>query len=831
MVLRLQPPDSTRPPRAAAALFLALVHAWPAQAQEVVPPLPVEQPEPSWPGQFAAEHDVVVPVIATVSAAGLVDQASVEAGVSPEFDDAALAAVRRWRFRPALVDGRPVAAKIRLLVRFREARAVQSRAAARDAASIQPIPPLPRRAKPASVQSRQEEVEVEVIGERVAPRRSASETSRGQDVISAAPHRTGGDLLQVVPGAYITQHSGQGKAYQVFYRGFDAVHGQDLEFWVGGVPVNEVSNIHGQGYADLNFVMPEVVSRISVLPGNYSPEQGDFAVAGTIRYDLGYEEPGVSAKATVGSFGERRIFLGYHPENAPAAEFLAFETQSTDGFGPNRAASRTSGIVQRTTKLGSGRLRLLATGYAGRFDSPGVVSLRDLESGRLDRFDTYGLDQGGYSSRYQGVVEYVNRSGRADLHVAPYLVWRTLKLKQNYTGYLLDEVNGDTSQLQNQTTTLGVTTSARQAISLLSQDDQLEVGVSLRHDRIDQSQLDVGNENSRVLGTIVDAELSAVDAAAWLGLTTLPLSQVRVLAGLRVDGLAYHVADQTPANESRQGADPNAFARQLRPPSPGGQVRTAMGAHWGPRVTVDSRLSQGVHGVLAYGEGFRSPQARSLGDGERTPFVSVRSMEAGLRYGKSPINGSLSVFRTDVTGDLVFDAATTRNERVPASRRLGAALEYVVKPDHWFVSSGSGTFTKATFTESDRTFASGDSLPYVPELVLRQDIAWNPSLARIGNRSLTGRFGMGLTGVFRRPQPYGTYGHDVVLFDLTSELRFKEIALGVDVFNLLDQEWYDSEFTYSANWNPAATARLVPERYVTVGAPRTLLVTLSAFVN
>jgi outer membrane receptor protein involved in Fe transport len=256
-----------------------------------------------------------------------------------------------------------------------------------------------------------------------------------------------------------------------------------------------------------------------------------------------------------------------------------------------------------------------------------------------------------------------------------------------------------------------------------------------------------------------------------------------------------------------------------------------MGAHYGPRATLDYAIFRGVHALASYGEGFRSPQARSLGDGEKTPFTTVRSMEAGLRYTDTSINASVSMFRTTLSNDLVFDAATTRNEEVPASRRIGGALEFVIKPAPWFVSSGSGTYTRATFTQSDRQYNVGDRLPYVPELVIRQDLAFLPSLGQALSRPLTGRFGASLTGMFDRPQPYGQLGHDVFLIDAVAELRLKEVAVGLDVFNLLDTHWYDSEFTYSANWNPGAVARLVPERYVTVGAPRTLLATLSLFVN
>jgi iron complex outermembrane recepter protein len=819
--------------RAGNLLIAVALVATTASPHEVTPPKPLVQPAPAWPSGKPYAHDLVVPVVLTVSAEGNVIDVQVEASVGAEFDSAATDVARHWRFQPAVSEDKPVPAKVRAIVRF-----VGDPIAAMAPGLAAPEPAPKARtegtrevveATPAPAQV--ESIDVEVVGERLAPPRSASETTRHQDVIQAAPHRTGGDLLQVVPGVFITQHSGQGKAYQVFYRGFDAVHGQDLEFWVGGAPVNEVSNIHGQGYADLHFVMPEVVSRVTVLPGNYSPEQGDFAVAGTIRYDLGYREPGITAKGTMGSFGERRVFLAYHRQDSSPESFAAFEAQSTDGFGPARAASRTSAMEQQVFKLGEDRLRVLATGYAAKFESPGVVRKGDIDSGRIGRFDTYGINQGGFSSRYQLVTDYSGSREGSNWAIAPYFVLRGLKLKQNYTGYLIDEDNGDATQLLNESTTLGVTGHYGRKIHWLSNQDLVEAGISVRNDWVSQSQLDVATGNDRVLSTIVDAKIRAMDAAGWVDLAVLPISRIKIRAGLRVDGLAYNVQDNTPATEARAGSDPNAFARKLRPVSPGGQARTAMGTHYGPRITIDGVVTQGLHAVLSYGEGFRSPQARSLGDGEKAPFTTVQSMEAGLRYATPTITGSMSAFRTTLNNDLVFDAATTRNEAVPASARIGGALEFTIKPAPWFVSSGSGTYTRATFTESDSQFRSGDKLPYVPELIIREDLAFTPTIGRVWSRNLTGRFGTALTGMFNRPQPYGAFGHDVLLIDAIAELRLKEIALGLDVFNLFDAHWYDSEFTYSANWNPGAAARLVPERYVTVGAPRTLLATLSLFVN
>jgi iron complex outermembrane recepter protein len=579
-------------------------------------------------------------------------------------------------------------------------------------------------------------------------------------------------------------------------------------------------------------VMPEVVSEMHVLPGNYSPEQGDFAVAGTVRYDLGYAEPGVTAKGTRGSFGERRLFLGYHPETASPASFAAVEVQSTDGFGPSRAASRTSAIAQHAVQIGTTTVRILATGYAGRFDSPGVVRLADIESGRIGRFDTYGVSQGGFSSRFQLVTELSENHGGFDWSVGPYFVLRSLRLRQNYTGYLVRPTEGDTTQQTNESTTVGVVGRYRHHLRVFSTTDAIEAGVSLRNDWIGQSDLDLGSTDDRVLATIVNAKIRALDAGGWLDLSVRPVPRLTIRTGVRVDGLAYGVEDDTSPTNTRLGdTSSTTFSNQLRPPSPGGQARAAMGTHVGPRATVDVNVWEGLHAVASYGEGFRSPQARSLGDGEKTPFTKVRSVEAGVQYGNAQVRGSASVFRTAVSDDLVFDPVTTRNEAVPASVRLGSAIELVVKPTPWLVMSDSATLTRATFTKSDGTFNAGDKLPYVPEAIIRQDVAFTPTIGRLLSRNLVGRLGTGLTGMFSRPQPYGGRGHDVFLVDATAELRLGEIALDLDVLNLLDARWYDSEFTYSANWTRGSAPSLVPERYVTVGAPRTVLATIALYLN
>lgn len=674
-----------------------------------------------------------------------------------------------------------------------------------------PEPPQPQTAQP----------EQTIVVHGAAPPRSASETVVDQRILQAAPHRDASEMLLSVPGVFVSQHGGEGKAHQIFFRGFDAVHGQDVEIWAGGAPVNDVSNVHGQGYADLHFILPEVVREIRSTPGNYEPAQGDFAVAGTLRFALGYAEPGITAKAALGSFGSRRYFLAYHPREASEETFAAAEVYKTDGFGPSRAARHASGIAQTTYDFGGGVVgRVMASAYAGRFDSAGVLRLDDIESGRVDRLATYDPKQGGYSSRTQLVLELANRDTTSEQalpsswSLSPFVVVRSLSLRSNFTGFL-SNAEGDSIQQRNDASTLGATASYRRQLKLFSKNDRLEAGVFLRNDSIEQSQHRLSLRSDRVTDDDptasrgVDAKVRATDVAGYVDASLHPVRRVTLRGGLRMDGLSYLTEDD---------GGPSA-----------GQTRTALGAQLSKRGTLDVVVFPGLNALASYGEGFRSPQARSLGNGETTPFTRVTSYETGLRFRDSQrFQASAALFHTRLSDDLVFDQATARNELVPGTARTGLSANIVAEPTRWFVSSTSFTYTRASFTGSDATHQRGDLLPYVPQIVVRGDWALTPTLGQYWGHDLKSHLGAGFTYLGRRPLPYGEMGHDAFLTDASVSVRLGPIETGLEAFNLFNAAWYDGQFVYASAFSGAAS--LVPSRHVTVGPPRSWLWTLTLYV-
>jgi TonB family protein len=818
-----QSPDATQivtPPSAAVARSPSDTAAVGEEA--ISPPQLLSPSTAPWPTGHAEANDRVVSVSVTIDTQGSVEAVQIADAAGEPLASAALEAARAFRFTPARDARGPRRARIRALVRFVGTGALGPAlsnvapvvpAAPTDGAPATPplVPAAPMAGAPAPPP-----IQVSVWAA-PAPR-SASESLIERRVLRAAPHRDASELLLTVPGVFVSQHGGEGKAHQIFFRGFDAVHGQDVEIWAGGAPVNEVSNLHGQGYADLHFLIPELVSQIQSTPGVYAPEQGDFAVAGTLRFSLGNEEPGVTAKASLGSFGRRRYFMAYRPTTAPPETFAAFELESTDGFGPSRAARHGSAIAQVQRELGPLSARLMASTYAGRFDSAGVLRLADIESGRVDRLATYDGQQGGYSSRTQLVLElgdYAQSQTEQTPErwsLSPYLVLRTLRLRSNFTGFLTSP-EGDSTQQLNQTTTLGANAWYRRSFRLFSERDSLQAGVSLRSDSIRQSQHRLSLLNDRVTDDAetpgIDARVQATDAAGYLELGLHPLPRLTLRAALRADALSYMTEDDAGA---------------------AGQARSALGGQLSRRGSADFVVLPGLHALLSYGEGFRSPQARSLGDGETTPFTRVVSLEAGLRYRHAEqLSSSLAFFHTRLSDDLVFDPTRARNELVPATRRLGAALNALFEPTEELLASVSLTYSHARFDGSLGPYVRGDLLPYVPQVVARLDAAFSPSFGSVLSLgTLRSHFGVGGTYLGRRPLPFAELGHDALVFDARAALRLGPIETAIDVFNVLDSRWYDGEFVYPSAFEGAAS--LVPERHVTVGAPRSFFWSLTLFV-
>jgi hypothetical protein len=354
----------------------------------------------------------------------------------------------------------------------------------------------------------------------------------------------------------------------------------------------------------------------------------------------------------------------------------------------------------------------------------------------------------------------------------------------------------------------GITMFYRRNIPLVSKRDAIEVGVQARTDSTDQTDTrltPLGKKN----GMFTDATIHATDIAGYADTSIYPWRRFVLRGGTRLDSLSFGVTDRTDNS---------------------GLERTAQGFHLGNKAIIDYAAGKGAHLIASYGEGFRSPQARELKEGDRVPFTTTRGVEAGIKWKKKDaLQASLVGFGQWLSHDRVFDAFTRQNAEAPASSRIGIATALTLRKGP-FGSSVSATYTRARFSESDAHFRQGQAVPYAPALVIRSDTFVNSSLGRFQGRHVMAKIGAGFEGIAGRTMPDGQNGKASVMVDALASIGWRSVELGIQGTNLLNFRGYDSQFAYASNFERSAT--LGPAtNHVLVTPPAALFATLQIHVR
>jgi len=827
----------------------------PRTPPQLTPPRIVSSTPPPYPAGRIADglHPSVV-LIVTLDERGEVVDTHVEHSAEPDFDRAAVEAIRSWTFAPAERDGAPIPSRIRVAVHFE----LPSFDVATPAETVPAVEhedhddAHPPAAEPAPEPEPEDEPEddeplgvtadVEAAGLR-DEERGASHFDIERDVIEAAPRQEGADVMLSVPGVFVSRAEGLAVGHRINLRGFDAEHGQDIELRIGGLPVNLPSHIHGQGYADLGLLIPEVVQRVNATEGVSDPRQGDFAVAGSVDFALGVgaRDRGWRVESGYGRFNTFRQLVLWAPEGERDETFGAVQYRHTDGFGQNRGGDSASAIVQAGGRDGRWRFRGLGILYGARADLAGVVRVADVDAGRVGFYDSYDVptadSQSALSGRFMG--GFFGDYRGADGDNGGFSVWLgadTFRLQENFTGFiqrsriLADTAGrGDLIEQQNQTLSAGVSGRYRTAQWRPWEwaGARLEVGLDGRMDFIEQAQNLLGVPRNQTWDRRVDAAITGADIGLWGDVELALTEYVRLHVGLRAALLLYDVDDRL-GNFVPSVRPDDAFIMGFR--------RSAGGAFVGPRASAEVRPIDWLKLRASYGQGYRSPQARTLEDGERAPFTTVHSADLGALFEyESYLSVTVAGFWTELSDDVAFEAREGRLERVGASRRLGAVLHAQTRPVEWLVGAVSVTYVDAELLEPpppsaedpQPAFEAGQNLPYVPPVVIRADVGAHGTLAEdVLGQSLRGRIGVGYSFLSPRPLPFGGSADPVNLLDASAGLGWGPVDLGVSFYNLFDTRWAASEFLFTSNWDPTGVPSRVPARHRSAGAPFTFMVTL-----
>ncbi|MEQ9451308.1 MAG: TonB-dependent receptor [Pseudomonadales bacterium] len=510
---------------------------------------------------------------------------------------------------------------------------------------------------------------------------SASEGIVGYDDIRLPPLLRVGELVEAVPGMVATQHSGTGKANQYFIRGFNLDHGTDFAVSVNDVPINFRTHGHGQGYLDLNFLIPELVETTRYRRGPYAAETGDFSSAASAEFNYYQRLREKLVSATVGEFGYYRTLaagsFGDDTNSFTAAiDFTAFE-------GPwdlDEDLSQFKFFGAYNGTLGQADLRLTLEGYDSEWNATDQIPQRAVRSGQLNAYDNIDDDLGGETSRYllAGRLSYDTWSINA------YAIDYDFTLYSNFTYLLDDPVTGDEFEQRDQRRVYGLGIRGGESIPQNIGDVALRWGADLRFDDIEEVGLYGTSARART-NTVRQDQVEERSLSAWAESEWAVSDRLRAILGVRADWYDWDVDARLAANS---GSDSDAIIS--------------------PKLALAWRVVDNVEAYLNYGRGFHSNDVRGTtiridpGSGDPTDaieaLVESDGAEIGLRFEQGPVfNSTLTLFWLELDSELVYvgDAGTT--EANDGSRRMGVEGTLFWQASDWLAVNMAYTHTNAEF--------------------------------------------------------------------------------------------------------------------------------------
>ena len=541
------------------------------------------------------------------------------------------------------------------------------------------------------------EIVVEGRGENlIGIAESASQGKVGREILDHRPLLRTGELLETVPGMIVTQHSGDGKANQYFLRGFNLDHGTDFRTTVDGMPVNMPTHAHGQGYMDLNFVIPELVDHIDYKKGVSYAEEGDFATAGAANMFLA---DALEKNTLQTSYGEYGFFRELATGSVAAGDGkLLYGLEAGYYNGPwdlKQDANRLNGQLRFVTGDKQRGSSITAMAYRSFWDSTDQIPERAVDAGLISPFGRIDPTNGGRTSRYSISGQYHDLRGDDRVRVSAYAISYQLNLFSNFT-YALDyPEQGDQFEQVDRRVVFGGESSLERDSHLFGTSGTNTIGVQLRNDIIPSVALKRTSARETFLTTRDDSVYEG-SVGVYAKNETVWTEKLRTTTGLRGDLYEFNVNSSNDANSGNEIA---------------GKVSPKGGIVLGPWADTEFYGNAGL--------GFHSNDARGTtisvdpSTGEKSdpvnPLVLARGAEVGVRTAAIPdVNSTISLWLLDLSSELVFlgDAGLTEPNR--ASRRMGIELSNFYKPASWLTIDADYSASRARFREDD---PAGDYVP------------------------------------------------------------------------------------------------------------------------
>lgn len=602
------------------------------------------------------------------------------------------------------------------------------------------------------------------------------------------------DVLRLIPGLIISQHQGGGKAEQYLLRGFDADHGTDLALFVDGLPVNLRSHAHGQGYADLHFLIPETVQLVDAYKGPYYVEFGDFDTAGAVTFVTKDYVPENTLSIAGGSFNTERYLALLSPTRDALKTFIAIEGYHNDGpFEHPNGYNRFNIFGKASATLAEDmKLSLWASHYRAEWHGSGQIPERAVREGLIDRFGSIDPTEGGVTQRTNLNGEYRWRlTDNQQLSAHAYATYYALSLFNDFTFFLNDSVLGDEINQRDRRVLAGADTQYEIKSRPLGMNVTTTGGFQYR---IDTPHVILANATQRhQAGRVQDVDVVEQSYSPFLKFDIVPVEKVRLVTGARGDLFNYDVT---------------------------GRVNTAGGNLAGnvtrarPNVKANLVLGPWAETELFanFGTGFHSNDARAV---ILNPKLEALPTALGYEFGARPrilprVELSVTYWVLDLDSELVFNGDDGTTSPQGPSHRDGWEASTKVRLLDWLTFTGDFTYT------AHAEFVHGGAVPLAPIWTARGDLT-----ARLPGgleAALAGRY----LGDRAANEERTATARGYTLFDFTTRYRYRAWEAFLSIENLLDTQFREGQLFFTSRV-PGEPAGGVPDIHFTPGTPRSFL--------
>jgi outer membrane receptor protein involved in Fe transport len=617
--------------------------------------------------------------------------------------------------------------------------------------------------------------------------------------LNLRPTNSAQDMLKLVPGLFIAQHAGGGKAEQIFLRGFDIDHGTDISIKVDGMPVNMVSHAHGQGYADLHFLIPELVDKVNFGKGPYNVEQGNLATAGWVDFSTKKFLDNSMVKMEGGLYGNFRTFAAFNllgknaSQNGKHSAYVAGEyTYNRGYFDASQNFNRFNIFAKYTSYLSTNSMfSVTASAFRSNWTASGQIPTRLVDAGIISHFGAVDTTEGGNTSRYNLNFQFTQASNNKKniFKTNAFISYYDFELYSNFTFFLNDSVNGDQIRQKEKRFLAGYNASYTLNYQLGSMNMKTDIGAGFRYDN------SMDNELSRTKNRLITTQrlafgnINETNIFGYANQNIFLTPQLVLTAGLRFDYFIHDYEDKLDTLYNRKSVSKFAFS---------------------PKAGIYYNFSDKARVFFNFGVGFHTNDTRVIvrqGGADILPLAFSYDIGTVVKpYKKLLITTSLWLM--DLQQEFVYVGDEAVVEAAGRSRRMGIDFSVRYEILKWLYLDGDFNYTHGILMDE-------------PESANRIPLA--PPITAIGGLTFMYKDYLSASVRFRylsdRPanEDNSVVAKGYALMDAVINFTRPRYEFGIQAQNLLNSIWNEAQFDTESKLKNETTP--VSEIHFTPGTP------------